>query len=54
MTDQERWMQEGLDKGFVKWFCLNHETGLTSLEAEQIENNDDICINAFRIAEVEQ
>lgn len=49
MNEQE-WIQYGIDNGYVHWYCLNHDTGLTVLEADKIEDNEDICVDGFRLA----
>ena len=48
MTEQE-WLQYGIDHDFVWGFCVQHEDGMSSDEAEERENGNDPCITAFRI-----
>jgi hypothetical protein len=43
------WMQYGIDKGFVSWFCLQHDTGFNESENEALDNGEDICVDVFRL-----
>jgi len=47
--DDLEWMQYGIDKGYVSWFCLNHDGGFSKNEKLALDDNDDICVNAFRL-----
>ena len=51
MTETE-WMQYGIDKGFVSWFCLQHDMGFNEVEREALDNDEDICVDAFRLKSV--
>lgn len=47
--DEQEWIQFGLDNGFVDWFCCRHETLFSKAEDKALDNNEDICVNAFRL-----
>ena len=47
--NEAEWMQYGIDKGFVSWFCLFHDTGFNEKEKEALDNNEEICVDAFRL-----
>jgi hypothetical protein len=48
MTEEE-WLQYGIDHDFVWGFCLKHDDGMTSTEADTFHDNYDICVDAFRL-----
>ena len=50
MTDQEKWLNVGLEAGWVKPFCLLHDSGMFESEYKLLEDGDDPCFTAFRIA----
>ncbi len=47
--DEQEWLQYGIDHDLVWGFCIQHEDGMNRQEAEDRENADDYCINAFRL-----
>jgi hypothetical protein len=49
MMDEQEWLQYGIDHDLVWGFCIQHEDGMNRQEAEDRENADDYCINAFRL-----
>jgi hypothetical protein len=49
MTDQEKWLNVGLEAGWVKPFCLLHDSGMFESEYKLLEDGDDPCFGALRI-----
>jgi hypothetical protein len=49
MMTEEEWLQYGIDHDFVWGFCLKHDDGMTSTEADTFHDNYDICVDAFRL-----
>jgi hypothetical protein len=50
--DQNEWIQQGIDNGFVWSFCLNHDNFFSEKENEKRDEGDnDFCAYAFRLRE---
>jgi hypothetical protein len=52
--EQQEWLRTGLANGWIKTFCLTHDTGLFADEFEQVEAEGDPCFTALRLVESEQ
>lgn len=48
--ERDRWLQQGIQKGWIVAFCLNHESGLWAAELEDDEALEK-CAIAYRLAE---
>jgi len=53
-AERQAWLQLGLNRGWVKSFCLTHGIGLFPDEFDQVDAEGDPCFTALRIVETDE